>query len=451
MTQQTLNDKLKQADGAVRMLRASVAGAYPYPIPAEYTNWRDEQAAWRQTAVLFDQSHHMTDVYFRGPDTRRLLSDTGINGFTTFGRNKAKQFVAVNHDGRLIGDSVLFGLEDDEFSLVGGPVVPNWVAFRAETGGYDVEVRRDERTLANPAGRRTYRYQLQGPKALEIVAQASGGSLPPLGFFKMGEFTIAGCPVRGLNHTMTGIPGQETTGLELWGPAEHGPQVLQALLDAGEGHGMVQGGATSYATTAVESGWIGLYVPALYSGDSMRTYRDHLRADSFEATASLVGSFDSADIEDYYLTPWDLGYDRLLRLDHDFIGRDALESLADQPHRRKVWLRWNDDDVTRVMAANLFGGKQRTRYLQVPYATYGTLQYDSVLAGDRIVGISNRTGYTVGIGHWASLAMIEEPEAVDGREVTVLWGEPDGGAGRANIESHVQTEIRATISTAPLE
>jgi vanillate/3-O-methylgallate O-demethylase len=29
------------------------------PVPAEFSNWRDEQRAWRESAVLFDQSHHM--------------------------------------------------------------------------------------------------------------------------------------------------------------------------------------------------------------------------------------------------------------------------------------------------------------------------------------------------------------------------------------------------------
>jgi glycine cleavage system aminomethyltransferase T len=62
----------------------------------EFSNWRDEQRAWATTAVLFDQSFHMTDVYFRGPDALRLLSDLGVNSFRNFGKNKAKQFVACN-------------------------------------------------------------------------------------------------------------------------------------------------------------------------------------------------------------------------------------------------------------------------------------------------------------------------------------------------------------------
>ena len=53
------------------------------------------------------------------------------------------------------------------------------------------------------------------------------------------------------------------------------------------------------------------------------------------------------------------------------------------------------------------------------------------------------------IGHVASLAVIDEAEARDGAEVTITWGEPDGGASRPTTERHVQTTVRATISTQP--
>jgi glycine cleavage system aminomethyltransferase T len=43
-----------------------------YPYPPAYTNWRDEQRAWHDTAVLFDQSYHMVDLYIKGPDTFRV-------------------------------------------------------------------------------------------------------------------------------------------------------------------------------------------------------------------------------------------------------------------------------------------------------------------------------------------------------------------------------------------
>ena len=57
-------------------------------------------------------------------------------------------------------------------------------------------------------------------------------------------------------------------------------------------------------------------------------YREWLPANGYEASASLGGSFLSDNIEDYYLTPWDLGYGPVVKFDHDFIGREALEKIA---------------------------------------------------------------------------------------------------------------------------
>src|SRR5678815_3672110 len=98
MTHKNLEELLKAAGGPVKHLRHSQTGAHVYPVvPAEFTNWRDEQRAWQKACVLFNQSYHMTDMYVEGPDALKLLSDLGVNTFKNFGPNKAKQFVPCNH------------------------------------------------------------------------------------------------------------------------------------------------------------------------------------------------------------------------------------------------------------------------------------------------------------------------------------------------------------------
>lgn len=448
MHTETLEQKLSRLGNPARMLRAQNTGYYAFPMQPEFTNWRDEQRAWTTTAVLFDQSHHMWDVYFEGPDVKRLMPTIGLNSFQNFGANKAKQLIGCNEEGFVVGDAILFAWSESKVSLVGAPVLANWAQSQAERNGYDVEITRDN-SSAYKAKRLLFRYQLQGPNALAIIENAHGGPVNRIKFFNTGEFTIAGVRVRALNHTMTGVPGQEMTGLEMTGPFEQGPRVLEALVRAGHEVGMELGGAISYSTTAVESGWIGMYVPAIFTSQSTRPHRDWLPGNGFEGAASLGGSYVSDDIRDYYLTPWDLGYGHILRFDHDFIGRDALEKMRDQPHRQKVWLIWNDEDVARVMASGLFGGQQRAKYMQAPNAAYVMWQFDEVRVGDRLVGLSNRNSYTVNIGHWASIAILDEAEAQDGTTVTLIWGEPDGGAARDTTETHVQVEIRATVRTQP--
>jgi vanillate/3-O-methylgallate O-demethylase len=449
----SLEDKIQQHPGSIPdMLRNSPMGPYVYPMRPEWTNWRDEQRAWKETAVLFDQSYHMTDVYYKGPDALRLLSDLGVNSFKGFGAGKAKHFVAVNHNGYVIGDAILFAFADDEFSLVGRPVTPNWVAYHAETGGYDVEVIRDERSVDNDGKRLTFRYQLNGPATGRIIEKAVGKPIPEVKFFNMTEFEIAGAKIRALNHTMSGVPGLELTGLELMGPSDKAEEVLAALQEAGKEFGLRLGGSRAYPSTAVESGWIPSPVPAIYTGDELKAYREWLPAMSFESMASIGGSFVSDDIEDYYVTPWDLGYGHVIRFDHDFIGREALEKLAEQPHRRKVWLRWNDADTTDLIASSLFGDAdgQHAKYLEQPVANYTAGPHDRVEIGGRLVGLSCNAAYTVNIGGYASLAMVDEADAVDGAEVELTIGEPNGGTAKPTVERHAQKTIRATLHTSPL-
>src|SRR5205823_11040852 len=235
-----LQDASAAAGGPVELARNSQIGPYVYPaVAAEFTNWREEQVAWRETAALFDQSHHMTDLYVEGPDVIRLLSELGINTFANAAVDKAKQFVAVNPDGYVIGDAILFFLDENRVSLVGRPSAHNWVQYHAETGDYDVTLERDERTAANPTGRRKiYRYQVQGPTAMQVLEKATGGSLPEIKFFNMGELMIAGYKVRALHHGMSGVPG-----LELFGPWEHGDEVKAAIVDAGGDFGLCQVGS----------------------------------------------------------------------------------------------------------------------------------------------------------------------------------------------------------------
>ena len=434
-----LEQKLKNYPSPVAMLRHAQVGGYQFPFAPEYTNWRDEQEARQKSVVLFDQSFHMTDVYFEGPDVKRLLSDVAVNIFKNFGADRAKQIVACNYDGYVIGDAILFGHTDEKVSVVGRPSVQNWVEFHARTGGYDVKITRDERTVSNDGSRLIYRYQIQGPNALELIKSVHEGPFPEIPFFHLGNLKIAGKKVRALNHNMSRMGG-----LELHGPVADGPAVLAALLEAGPAFGLLRGGSRAYSTVSPESGWIPSPMPAIYAGESMKPYREWLPANGFEANASLGGSFYSDRIEDYYQTPWDLGYGRHIKFDHDFIGRGPLEAMAKKPHRRKLWLRWNNEDVLRVFASQL-GHGDRYKYMETPNAYYSIMPFDKVSIGARMVGLSTYTVYTANVRGWFSMAMIDE-DVADGSEVTVVWGEEGGGSKKPIVERHVQTKIRATVS-----
>ncbi|MGZ4298751.1 MAG: vanillate/3-O-methylgallate O-demethylase [Solirubrobacteraceae bacterium] len=451
MTPRTSNlqELLDASSNTVELLRNSQIGAYIYPVvPYEFSNWRREQRAWRETAVLFDQSHHMANLFMRGPGAIKLISDTGINSVEKFPVNMAKQFVPCTPAGHVIGDGILFHLDDEEYVWVGRAPVANWLAYQAEKGGYDVEIEKDDRSPSRPYGkavtRAYWRFQIQGPNAWQVIEKVNGGPLEQLKFFRMAEMNVGGRRVRTLRHGMAGAPG-----LELWGPYESYDEVRGTILEAGREFGMEPCGARAYASNTLESGWIPSPLPAIYTGEELRGYREWLGADSYEATNALAGSFVSENIEDYYVNPWELGYGPFVKFDHDFIGRDALSQIDSASQRRKVTLAWDSEDMAQIFASLFDTEGEPYQFFDLPIANYGSSNFDSVLDPDgNPVGYSMFSGYSANEKRALSLATID-PNVEIGTEVTVVWGEPDGGSRKATVEPHKQIHVRAVVSPVP--
>lgn len=446
---QNLEQLLHSAGNPVEMLRNSQIGAYVYPVVApEFHNWRSEQWAWQHSAVLFDQAHHMVDLYIRGKDALKLLSDTAINSMKRFTVNKAKQYVPTTPYGHVIGDGIIFYLAEEEFVYVGRAPAANWLVYHAETGGYDVEIVKDDRSPSRPMGkpvnRISWRFQIQGPKAWAIIEKLNGGPVEQLKFFNMGSINIAGRQVRTLRHGMSGAPG-----LELWGPYEEQDEIRAAILEAGKEFGIVPCGSRAYPSNTLESGWIPSPLPAIYTGEKLKDYREWLGADSYEATGAIGGSFVSQNIEDYYLNPWELGYGPFVKFDHDFHGREALEALKPEEQRKKVTLAWNADDMAQIFASLFNPDEQPCKFFDLPLANYASSNYDRVVdVSGQTVGLSLFTGYSYNEKTALSLATVDHEIPV-GTELRVVWGEPDGGTRKTTVEPHRQIVVRAVVSSVP--
>jgi syringate O-demethylase len=445
VSRHSLEDLLATAGNPVELLRNAQTGANVFPgVPPEYTNWRDEQRAWQETCVLFNQTYHMNDLALEGPDVLKLLSGLGVNSFDAYTGDRAKHFVPCSPDGYVIGDVILFALGEGRFDLVGRAPALNWIMFHAETGGYDVAFELDLRSALRTDGRRrSYRFQLQGPNAMQVIEKALGVAPPELKFFHSTTVTVAGRTVGALRHGMVGQPGWE-----LFGPWEDGDAVLEALVAAGEDFGLRLAGARTYSSNTLESGWIPSPLPAVYVGEGLTAYREWLPATGYEGSASIGGSFVSDDIEDYYFTPWDLGYGSYVAFDHDFVGRDALEEMAGGDHRRKVTLVLDDEDVTRTIGT-MFREGGRAKFMDWPSAVYSMHQYDRVAVGGRTVGVSTWVGYSANAGKMLTLAVLDAEHAEVGTEVTFVWGEEDGGTAKPTVEQHEQVQIRAVVGPCP--
>jgi len=451
MAHKSLQDVLTAAGNPVQHLRNSQIGMYVYPVVApEFSNWRDEQRAWRHTAVLFDQTHHMDEVIVQGPDAAAFLDHVGINSFAKFGLSLAKHFVPVTPAGHVIGDMIIFREREDKFVLVGRAPTANWVQFQQAIGTFKVRIHHDPRSDSRPDGRAIYRshyrFQIQGPDADKIFAKMNGGPVQDIKFFHVDWINVGSKKVQALRHGMAGAPG-----LEIWGPysdkAYIQSTILQAARDAGVD--LKQVGARAYSTNTLESGWIPSPLPAIYTGGGMmQDYRDWLGADSYEAMGSIGGSMVSDNIEDYYTNPWELGYGFYIGWKSDFIGKDALVAMKDQTHRKKVTFEWNAEDVMRVVASNFVPGGDAYKWIDFPQPNYASTSADRIMQGDKQVGMSMFNGYSFNERCMLSLGIVNADVKVND-VLTLVWGEPDGGSNKTSTEKHKQTEIRVRVADTP--
>lgn len=446
----SLSALMAQHTNPVDMLRNSKIGMYVYPVVApEFTNWRDEQGAWRDHAVLFDQSHHMDELIVEGPDAEAFLSFVGINGFANFDLNRAKHFVPVTPAGHVIGDMIIFRERTDKFILVGRAPTANWVRFQAARGEWKVRLFHDPRSNSRPDGERVlrthYRFQIQGPDAPKIFERINGGPVPDIKFFHVNEINIGSKKVQALRHGMAGAPG-----LEIWGPYADKHYIQSTILQAAReiGVNLVQVGSRAYSTNTLESGWIPSPLPGIYTGDGMMAeYRDWLGADSYEAAGSIGGSYVSDEISDYYVNPFELGYGFYIGWKKDdFIGKDALMKMKGGPNRKKVTFGWNKEDVLKIVASGLEQGTP-FKWIDFPQPNYASSSADMVMQGDKMMGMSMFNGYSWNERCFLSLGVVDQSVEV-GDVLTMKWGEPEQ-TGKTSTESHKQTEIRVRVSDTP--
>ncbi|MGV2982840.1 aminomethyl transferase family protein [Microbacterium sp. AGC85] len=440
---ETLAQAIERAGGPVQFLRDQDWPAFTFPVAAEFTNWRDEQRAWMQSVALLDQSHHMTQLFLDGRDLIPLLESISPNTFTTFRPGVAKQLIAVNEGGYLIGDGILFYNADgpEGLVLIGHHILIDWVRFnveKAQSAGRDVRARLEGNSNMRQGPPTFYRYEVQGPNADFVMEKLFGGPAPDIKFFHIGEVTIAGRAARALRHGMAGQPG-----FEFYGPWADHEVIAEAIMAAGEEFDIRRVGAKAYSSSPLESGWVPTPFPAIFE-DDLAEYREWLPA---SRAGSVGGSLYSTDVRDFYLTPFDIGLGKSVRFDHEFHGRAALEAHAANPPRRKVTLLWNPSDVADVVKSQLEPGTP-AKFLDFPKARYGFYQMDEVVLEGRPVGVSTDAGYVAYDQLYMSLATLDVT-IDDGQTVEVVWGEDPVSRKAAVDANHRQVRIRATVAPAP--
>ena len=400
----------------------SVGGVHPF----EYTGWWDEMMSWHESCYLHAGLNPTATYRIKGPDALKFFSDTCVNSFADFPVGKGKHIVMCNEEGFDIKDGVLLRLGEDEF-------LTYWMWPYAE---YALQQGNYNAVGENLTGK-VFLYQLAGPKSLEIIEAATGEDLHDIRFIHFRDSAIDSRKVTVLRMGMAG-----TLAYEIHGQIKDAIPVYNALLKAGEKFGIRKLGRHAYRNAHTEGGFpqMGIHFPPPKDEALAEFLR---KTDIPRNTKTKLSGSMGKDIGLRYRNPVELGWGGLVKFDHDFIGREALEKEVANPRRKMVTLAWNNEDIMDVYRSQLRDGEPFVFMELVADYSYtlgnSDLHADQVLKEGKVVGISSGRMFSPYYREMISLCSIDSIFSVLGTDVSVLWGEPG---------TH-QREIRATVSHFP--
>jgi len=389
--------------------------------------WKAESMSWKEGCYIHGGLSGPGQIRYYGKDVVRFLEGIFVNNFSRFKVGTCKHAIACNEDGLITGHGVLQRLGEEEFRIF---VHGLWTPYQFSKTNLDVQ-----QDIQN-----NYLFQIAGPKSGAVLSAACGEDIGDVGFLRFRTIRIAGRQCEIMRIGMAG-----TLAYELHGPIEEGPEIYEAVLQAGAAHDIRQLGWKTYYVNHVEGGFpqqIWTFLPAT-AGDgefakfaaTAPTYRVG------PAKPLICGSVDPADLRARFRTPTELGWERSVVFDHDFIGRSALETEKADPKRTIVTLEWHNEDVLDVHASHFRPGEE---YKQFEYPVnphfMGVIGHaDHVLKDGRQVGIASGVAYSYYFRKMLSHCTIDIEQAHIGNEVIVLWGDHGGPL----------KEIRARVARYP--
>lgn len=393
--------------------------------PWEYSDWIDESMSWKEALYIGDWSP-LGKLRVRGPDALKFFSDIAVNSFAKFDVGQAKHIILCNSAGKIVGEGILMKLGEEDYLFTSGPGVI-WAEYLFRKGQYKAE--------AGQVGNEQFILQVQGPQSIRVMETATGESLRDIGFMRFRGTQIGNKQFLVLRQGMAG-----EIGYELHGAMEHAVDIYEAIMTVGREFGVRRlGGRTKmvnhveacFPTPSVD------YVPAIF-GESEQEFAALFSDNAKEIYRTTDGSFEYSDISELYRSPVELGWGKNVKLDHDFIGRAAIEPELRNPRRTIVTLVWNAEDVADVYAS-LFRKEPPYQYMEIPRNILGCVFADTVLKDGAMVGVSTSRCYSYYFRQMLSLCVLDVALREPGTNVTVVWGRP----------GQPQKHIRATVFPAP--
>lgn len=400
----------------------------PFTLPYEFTGPRDEYLACRRTAWL-GIALNTTPIYdVTGSDAVKLFNRICVNkDFGLMNVGASKHALICNEKGQMLADGVVMKIGEALYRTY-------WMApvlqYYLETSDLNVQGNyvMDEFFL-----------QLDGPKSLEILEEALQMDLHDIKFARNKKVLFQGAEIIIHRLGMSGALAYEIHGNEK--DFEIVYTKLRTVLEKYDGklQGFRNYCTVNHTTAGYPNQNIHFLYPYFSSNPGLAKW-----AEQVHPNQSYLGS--AADsIENAFSTPYDVGWGYLVNFNHDFMGKEALLKISETPPYKAVTLEWNSEDVADVFASQ-FKGDRKDMYEPIEYfsgfddmSQRMAVHIDYVLADGKKIGIASGKTYAYYENRMISLAKIKPEFAIEGKEISVLWGSSE----------YPQKEIRAKVAAFP--
>lgn len=415
-------------------------GLGPVLKPASFTGWKDESDSWKTTAYIHGQLGPMPVQRIYGPDAAGFVASISVNRMSTWQVGAGRHFIMCNDAGKIANHGVMTRMAEDEFHALYN--VPH-VEYLLHKGGWDAKV--ENLPLQ-------FNFQIAGPRSLDILEAATREGFRDLKFMRRRETKIHGVDAGGVIEVLRmGMGG--TLAYEVHGPAEDGPAVHDAIMQAGEQFGIRRLGWINYMMNHTENGFPQLgyhFLPTFEEDPGLAAWQAERAAHGLDDYwtlpddfMKLVGSVGD-DFEARSRTPIECNWGHSIDFDHEFPGRDVLLAEMENPRRKTVTLVWDPETVAEVLLSYFRPGEEPYTFMPFPLEPYMNpdagspfIQHsDWVLKDGEKVGVSSGRCYTHYYRAMISQATVDLEHAEIGTELSVLWGDP----GDRQIEIPVKVD-----------
>jgi len=373
--------------------RPSKESKFPM-FPFEFTNWQKEELSWHDNCYIHAGLNPFMFTLYKGEGMIQLMSDNCISTFNNFPVGKARHVICTNEKGKITLDGIMLRMSQDEFL---GMCLPHFAAV-ADKYGVKAEDVSTKRAF----------FQLCGPKSLEIVEDLIQADLHDLKFMYSKDVKILG---KNAFILRTGMAG--TLGYEVHCSIDDAIEIYNLILEVGKPYGITEIGRHAYRNTHTEGGFpqASIHFPG---------------AIGFEEKSRIVGSL-SNDSDRKHLSPIDVGWEKMISFKHEFPGKEALKAELESHHNTVVNLRWNPEDILKVIetyfeedSCDIMDMVEDYDYVNGSYIQH----MDEVYAGDKMIGVASGRMWSPKFHEMISMGFIDQDYANEGTIVEVLWGSP---------------------------